>query len=174
VVLDFEGLPFVEVADPQGMGVTAEGARGILTVFLDSGDLAIEPAKEVNEPGITVEVSFRVVSTGEFLEKNLGEPGGGGLEANFGQFRSVVTAEEIEQMILLETVLNGLFLGQRPFEVAAGGPIGNIAFGDTGEAVFLESGDNVFVGDGIPDHAIDHIALEARKAGDAAVAPGFA
>jgi hypothetical protein len=124
------GTEFFEFADPLRIDVTSQSATGIVALFLGGGNLAIEPAKEVDEPGIVVEVSFRVVALGEFLEQDLGKPSGGGLETDFGQFRGVAAAEEIEEMILLDTVLKGLFLGQGPFEVAAGGPIGNVALGD--------------------------------------------
>jgi hypothetical protein len=173
-VLGFDGFTFFEFADADWIDVATESATGIVALFLGSRDLAIEAAKQVHELGIAVEVRFRVVGAGEFLEQNLGEPGSGGLETDFGQIGGVVTAEEIEEVILLETVLEGLFLCQGPFEVAAGGPIGNVALGDTAEAGFSEGGDNVLVGDRIPDHAIDHIAFAAREAGDSAIAPGFA
>lgn len=95
------------------------------------------------------------------------------MEADFREFGSVVAAEEIEELILVESVLEDVFLGERPFEVTAGGPTGDVAFGD-GEALFVESGDDVFVGDSVPEHAVNHVALDSGQGSDAAIAADFA
>jgi len=41
-------------------------------------------------------------------------------------------------------------------------------------AGLAESGDNVFVGDGVPEHVVDHVALDSGEGGNAAVAADFA
>jgi hypothetical protein len=106
-----------------GIVFAAEGSTGVVAQFLRRGDLAIKTAKKVNEPGVIVEVSFGVIGSGEFLKEDLREAGSGGLEADFGEFRGIVAAEEIEQVILVETVLEDVLLFEPPFEVAAGGPV---------------------------------------------------
>jgi len=88
----------------------AKGSTGVVAQFLRRGDLAIKTAKKVNEPGVVVEVSFGVIGSGEFLEEDLREAGSGGLEADFGEFRGIVAPEEIEQVILVETVLEDVLL----------------------------------------------------------------
>ena len=110
---------------------------------------------------------------GELLEEDLGDAGSGGLKTDFGQFGRIVAAEEIEEVILIEAIIENGFLFETPFEVAAGGPIGNVAF-DELEAGLVEGGDNIFVGNTVPKHAIDHVALDFGKGGHAAIAADFA
>ena len=114
-------------------------------MFLNRGDLAIEAAEKVDEGGIVLEMCFGVIGGGEFPEEDLGEACGGGLHADFAEFVGIVTAEEIDQVILIGAVLEYMFLGERPFEIAAGCPVGNIAFSD-GETEFGEGADDVLVG----------------------------
>ena len=75
-------------------------------------------------------------------------------------------------MLLVETVLEDQVLFEAPLEVAAGGPIGNVTLGE-GKAGIVEGGDNVFVWNTIPEHVIDHVALDFGKGSDAAFAAGF-
>ena len=161
------GLALVEGANAVWIGVAAELAAGLITLVLGRGNLAVEPAEEVNELGVVVDMGFRVIGAGEFLEQNLREAGGSGLEAYLRQFGGVVAAKKIEEVILFEAIFQGLLLGEGPFEIAAGSPIGNIALGDAGEAGIFEGGDDISEGNGIPDHAIDHVALKVRETGNA-------
>ena len=150
-----------------------QGAAGIVALFLSGGDLAVQAAEQVNHFGVVVEVGFRVIGVGEFLHEDLGEAGGGGLETDFRQFGGIVAAEEIQQVILVQAIFKNGFLLEPPFEIAAGGPIGNVAL-DKGEAGVVESGDNVFVGNAVPEHAIDHVALDFGEGSDATMAADFA
>src|SRR5258708_6676468 len=79
----------------------------------------------------------------------------------------------MEEVIRGGGVLEDRFLFETPFEETAGGPVGNVALGD-GEADFVEGGDDVFIGDGVPEHAANHVAFEFGEAGDAAIAADFA
>jgi hypothetical protein len=169
-----DGLEFVAGANSVRVGVASEVAMGLIALLLSGGNFAVKPAEELNQPGVAIEMGFGVVGLGELLEKDLREASCSGLKTYFREVWRVVAAKEIEEVILLEPVFDGLFLGERPFEITAGKPIGNIALGDAGEPDLVQSGDDVFVGNGIPEHAIDHVALRARETGDAAVASGFA
>ena len=60
----------------------------------------------------------------------MGEACGGGLEADFGQFGGVIAAEVVNQVVLVEAVLEDEVLFEAPFEEAAGGPVGDVAFGE--------------------------------------------
>lgn len=131
--------------------------------------LTVKPAEEFDEFGELVEVEVGAIGLEGFLEENVREASGGDLKADFGQFGGIVAAKEIQELILVEAVLEDMFLGVLPFEVTAGSPIGDVAVID-GVASLVEGGDDVFVGDRIPEHAVDHVALEFGEAGDAAVA----
>ena len=86
------------------------------------GTVALQTDQDVNEPGVIVEISFRVLPAGEFLEQDLRKAGGSGLEADFGKLRGVIAAEEIQHVILVEAILQDVLLGEGPFEVTAHGP----------------------------------------------------
>lgn len=167
-------LEFVEGANAVGVGMAAEFATGFVAQRLSGGEFAVEAAQEVNKFGVIVEMGFGVIGPGEFLEQDLGEVSGGGLEADFRELGGVVPAKKREEVILLQGIFQGLFLGEGPFEITAGEPIGNIALGDALETGVVEGGDDIFVGDRVPKHAIDHIALRPGKTGNAAVAAGVA
>ena len=130
-------------------------------------------AEEVDEFGVAFDVGFGVFSVGEFLEEELGETGGSSLETDFGEFLRVVATEKIDEVVLVEAVLEDGFLFETPFEVTAGGPVGNISFGNC-EAGLTDSHGYVFVGDAIPKHAVDHVALEFWERSDAAMPANFA
>ena len=171
--LHLDDAAFVGVLDPDGVMCFAQGAAGIIAHFLSGRDLAVEAAEQVNEFSVVVQVSFRVISVRKFLKEDLGEAGGGGLETDFGKFGGIIAAEEIQEMILVEAILEDGFLFEPPFEVTASGPIGDVTF-DESVATFAEGFDNVFVRHAVPEHAIDHVALEFGKGSDAAVAADFA
>jgi hypothetical protein len=100
------------IFDEDGIVLASEGATGVVALFLGDSDLAIETNHEVNELGIIVDVSFRVLCLGEFLEQDLREAGGSGLKAYFGKLRGIVAAEEIQHLILVEAILEDVFLGE--------------------------------------------------------------
>ncbi len=87
--------------------------------------------------------------------------------------RGIIAADEIQHVILLKAIFEDMFLGEGPFEVTAGGPIGNVPLSDC-EVGFIEGADNIFVGNAIPEHAVDHVALEFGEAGNPAIAADFA
>jgi hypothetical protein len=171
--LSFDGIVLFDIFDADRVVLAAEGAAGVVALFLGRGDLAVKAAEEVNEFRVIIELSFGVVGAGEFLEEDLGEAGGGGLKTDFGKLRGVVAAQEIQEVILAEAILEDGLLFEAPFEIAAGGPVGDVSLGD-GEIVVGEGGDDVLVGNGVPEHVVDHVALEFGEAGDAAIAADFA
>jgi hypothetical protein len=158
--------------DAGGFVFGAEDAAGIIALFLGRADLAIEPAEEVHELGETCEVSFRVLAAVEFLEHDLGEASGGGLKTDFGEFRSIVTAEEIQQLILVETVFDDVFMDQAPFGEAADGPVGDVFFANS-VAGFAEGAGDILIGNAVVEHAVNHIALDCRERGNKAAATEF-
>ena len=121
--LILNGLNCFFIFDEDGIVLAAEGAAGVVALFLSRGNLAIQTNQEVNELGIVVQVRFRIFRAGEFLEENLRELSGGGLEAHFGKLRRIVAAEEIQQVVLVEAVLEDVLLGERPFEVTTRGQL---------------------------------------------------
>lgn len=141
-------------------------------MFLQNGDFAIEPAEDVHHLGKSAEVSLDIFGAGDFLEEDLGEASGGGLETDFGELGGIVSAEVIDEVILVEAVVDDEILLEAPFEVAAGGPIGDIAFGE-GKAGLMNCGDDVFVWNAIPEHAVDHVAVEFRERGDTTTPAGM-
>ena len=110
LILDGRNLFFI--FDEDGIVLTSEGAAGVVAVFLGDGDLSVKTKQKVNELGIIVEVSLRVLRPSQFCEEDLRDASGGGLEAHFGQLRGVVAAEEIHHVILVEAILEDVFLGE--------------------------------------------------------------
>ncbi len=91
------------------------------------------------------------------------------MESDFGEFGSIMAAEELGEVILEHAEFEGLGLGSTPFGVAAtGSPIGDVAGGDV-QAEVAEGGGNFMVGDVVGEHAVDHLAFEFREVGDLAV-----
>src|SRR5215469_16211419 len=107
------------------MVLGTDGAAGIITRLLDGGDFTIQSTEDVDQFRIGVDVSFRVIGLGEFMEENLRKASGSGLETDFGKFGSILAPEEIKQVILVEPVLEDVFLFEAPFQMAARGPIGD-------------------------------------------------
>jgi hypothetical protein len=75
---------------------------------------------QVHHLGDVAEVGFEIVGAGSFVKEDLGEAGGGGLKADLGQLGSMVAAEMIEEVILVEAVLDDEVLFEAPFEITAG------------------------------------------------------
>ncbi len=98
--------------DESGIVLAAEGAAGVVALFLGHGNLAIQSKQKINELGVVVDVRFRIFRAGEFLEEDLREPSGGGLEAHFGKLRRIFAAEEIQHVILVEAVLDDVLLSE--------------------------------------------------------------
>ena len=82
-------------------------------------------------------------------------------------------SEQLARVILVEAVLEDEVLFEAPFEITAGGPVGDVTFSNV-ETAFIEGEDDVFVVDAIAEHAVDHVALKFWEAGDAAGAAGLA
>ena len=107
------------------------------------------------------------------LEEELREVRGGELQADFREVGSAILPEVLGQIILEKVVLEGAILFRAPIpETAAGFPIGDIAFGNV-NAVLVERATDCGVGDGVAEHAVDHVALKVREAGDFAIAGAF-
>ena len=149
----------------------AEGAAGLIALFLESGNFPGYAAEGVDQAGIHLRPGGELV--GGFLQEKLGDAGGGGLKADFGQFGGIFAAEVVEEVILFEVVLENEFLLGLPFEVAAVGPVRNVLFGQ-GEAAFAQGVDDVLIGEPIGEHTVDHVALGFRQASHMALAAAFA
>jgi hypothetical protein len=158
----FDGIDLLDIFNEDGVVLAAKGAAPIVALLLGGSELAVQTASQVNQFGEVVEVRFRVVGVGELLQKDLGEAGGGGLETDFRQFGGIVAAEKIEEVILIQAVVEHSLLFETPFDVTTCSPIGYVAF-DEGEAGIVEGGDNIFVGKAVPEHVIDHVALDFGK-----------
>lgn len=168
-----DGIDEFDILNVDRVVFVAKGALGVVALFLCGRDFAIETAEQIDHAGVIVEIRFGILGAIEFSQENLGKASGGGLKADFGQFRGIVAAQKIEEVLLVEAIIEDGFLLETPFEMAAVGPIGNIFFAET-EAGIVESGDDVFIGNAIPKHAVDHVALYAREASDATMAAVFA
>ncbi len=71
-----DGGELLLVFDAGGVVGVAESAAGVVALFLEGTDLAIEAAKDVDHLGKSAEVSFDLVGAGSLLEEDLGEAGG--------------------------------------------------------------------------------------------------
>ncbi len=165
-----DGGALVHLLDAGRVELGAEAAAGIIALFLECADFAVEAAKHIDHLGKGGEVALDVIGFGELLEEDLGETRGGGLKADFGQFGGVIAAEVSDEVILIEAVLKDEVLLELPFEVAAAGdPIGDIAFGD-GIAALAKGQGDIFVGNGVAQHVADHVALDLGEVSDTAAA----
>ena len=92
------------------------------------------------------------------------------MEADFGELTGVVFAEVFEEVVLEKAGFECAILFDAPVAIAAAGfPVGDVAFGDF-EIEFVERGDDLGMGDVVAEHAVDHVADGAGKAGNFAVA----
>jgi hypothetical protein len=142
-------------------------------MLLRCRNLAIETAKEVDELRVVVDLSFRVVAGGKLLQQDLGEASGGSLEASFGKLVRIVTAYEVDEVILVEATLQEMLLLETPLEIPPSRPIGDVAVRDC-EAGLPESNDDVPVRNSVPKHVVDHVALEFGQTRHVTVALGLA
>jgi len=147
------------------MGIIAKGFGGVVAGILEGFELGGNAV----EHGDAAFVFFGV-GRQELLgirgKEESGELGGGGLEANFGEFGCVVAAHEIEEVVLMEAEAGGVFLGKAPFAVAAVGfPVGDVLLIGT-NAEFVEGTNNPVLGDVEREHAVDDVAEGFGEAGD--------
>jgi len=154
------------VLDASGIVGTAKGAAGIVALLLQEGYLAIQAAKDIHHLGKSAEIGLDVLGASGFLDEDLGDSRGGGLEANFGQLGGVVTAKMINQLILVEPILNNEIVFEAPLEVAASGPTGDVALSH-GKAFFVKGSDDVLVRDAVAEHPVNHVALDFGETSDA-------
>ena len=166
------GRGFVQFFDASRVVSGAEGAAGVVALFLEGGDVAVKAAKEVDHWGEGAEITFDISGVGGFLEEDLREASGGGLKADFGDLGSIIAAEMIDEVVLVEPVLEDEFLNGAPLAITAGGPIGDIALSDS-EAGLADGGGDVPVMDAVGDHVIDHVANRLGQASDAAATAGL-
>jgi hypothetical protein len=152
-----------------GFGTFAHGASAIVAIFLEPEDFTTETAERADDAQVLVEVGFEITG----FDEQFGEGGGGELEADFRELAGVLFAEEIHEGILAGAVFEDLFLIAKPIEIAAPGPIGDVAGGD-GAADFIEGLDDVGVSGAVGEHLVDEVALEFGEASDIAVAAMFA
>jgi hypothetical protein len=162
---------FVHFFDASRVVGAAEGAAGIVALFLQKSDFVSEAGEEVHHLREGGEVE--VLGAGGFLEEDLGDAGGGGLEADFGEFGGIIAAQMSDEMVLVEAVLEDEFLFELPFGIAApGDPRGDVALGE-GETAFINGADDVFVRDAVGEHAADQVAVDLGQGSDPASAAGF-
>jgi len=147
----------------------AELFGGLVAVFLEGVNLAGKAAKDADGASEFFGLRSKLLASFGF-EEELGEFGGGELEADFGKLAGVVFAEVFEEIVLEEAGFEGTILNDAPVAIAAASfPIGDIAFGDV-ESEFVECIDDIGVGDVVAEHAVDHVACSVGEAGDFAVA----
>lgn len=168
-VADFIEVLFSIAFEAFGVVFLAEFFGGLVAVFLEDVNLAGEPAEDAD--GAREFFGFgRELLAGFGFEEELGEFGGGHLEADFGELGGVVGAEVREEVVLEEAGFECAVLGDAPVAIAATGfPVGNVAFGDS-ELEFVEGLDDLGVRDVVAEHAVDHVAGFEGEAGDFAVA----
>lgn len=164
------GVGFGLGAELEGIVTGVEVIGALLgAVLLQGFELEGKPAE-----GCEAAVIFIGIRGSEFgglgREEELGQFGGRSLEADFGNVGGVVAAEEFDEVVLMQLDLEGVFLGEAPFAVAAAGfPVGNVAGGNA-YAESVEGSYDLVVGDVVEEHAIDEIAMGLRESGDLAIA----
>jgi hypothetical protein len=168
VAYGFEG--FVGFAfEAFGVVFVAEVFGGLVAVFLEDVNLAGEPAENADGAGEFFGFGIKLLA-GFGFEEELGEFGGGELEADFGELAGVVFTKLFEEIVLEEACFECAILSDAPVAVAtASFPVGDVAFGDF-ELEFIESVDDLGVRDVVAEHAVEHVAEGEGEAGDFAVA----
>ena len=155
-----------------GVGFNAGGVviafdPAVIAMFLDGQEFLIDAAEKRNGGLKLGKVSRGGLSVG-LAEEEFGEPNGGGLEADLGQFRRAVAAVIFEEVIPAEAVLEGVLVEHAPFGIAAmSDPVGDIAFGNSNPELG-EGGDDSAVVNAVGNHAANHIAFVLGKGGDGA------
>lgn len=108
------------------------------------------------------------------FEEEFRELSGGELKADFGKLSGFVSAKVVGKIILTDAFLEGAFVFDAPFFVAAAGfPVGDVSRGNA-DTVFIESSDDLRIGNVILEHEVDHVAKGLGEASDFAVATDFA
>lgn len=165
---DFEAF-FDFVFEAFGIVFIAKFAGGIVAIFLEPVELAIETAESVDGGREFFWVSSELFR-GVLLQEELRELGGGELKADFGELGGVGGAEVFDKVVLEKAGFKSMVLLGAPVAITATGfPVGDVALCH-GDAVFVERADDFGVGDVVAEHAIDQVANGMRKAGDFAVA----
>jgi len=155
--------------DALGIVSGAEFFGTIVAIFLQSVELACEPAENVDGGRKFFGAGSELFSD-VWLKEKLGELSGCELEADLGELRGVGRAEMFNEVVLEKTGFKSAVLFGAPIAVTATRfPIGNIALGDR-DAVFVEGADNSGMGDVVAEHAVNHVANGMGKASDFAVA----
>jgi hypothetical protein len=168
----FEGL-LGFAFDALGIVLLAEFFCGVVAVFLERVDLAGETTEDADGACVLSGIgSELLLDIG--LKEEAREMSGGELEADFGKLAGVSGAEVLDEVVLEKAAFESAVLFGAPIAIAAASfPVGDIALGDF-DAVFVESANDSGLRDVIAEHAIDHVALWVREAGDfASSAFGF-
>jgi hypothetical protein len=152
-----------------GFGTFFHGGSAIVPVLLEPEDFTTQTAEGADDAEVLVEVGFEISG----FDEQFGEGSGSELETDFRKLAGVLFAEEIHEGILANAVFEDVFLIFEPIEIAAAGPIGDVASGD-GAADFIKGLDDVWVGGALGEHLVDEVALEFGEASDIAVAAMFA
>ena len=91
------------------------------------------------------------------------------MKTDFGEFRCIVTAEEIDEVVLVKAEVEGVFLGETPLAIAATiFPIRDVLLIDA-NAHLVEGGDDSVLRDVLEEHAVDDVADGFGEARDLAV-----
>lgn len=156
-------------ADARGIIPKADTLRALVAVFLEGFELRGD-AGEGGDAKIVGLWIGRKEFGGSRREEELRKVGGGSLEANFGKFAAIMAADEVDEVILMVVKLDGMFLSEAPFAVAAVGfPIGNVALRNV-DADFFKCLGDFFLWDVVKEHAVNDVSDGFWKAGDLAVA----
>lgn len=162
-------IGFGLAADTFGVVVVAKFFGAIVAVLLEGFELDGDAVKHIKATSVILRIGGEEFSSLRG-EKELGELSGGGLKADFGEFAGVVAAEKIDEVVLTQVEVKGVFLGEAPFAIAtAGFPVGDVATGDM-DAYFVERLDDPLGRQVVEEHPVDHVALGFWEASDFAVA----
>ena len=95
------------------------------------------------------------------------------MKADLRDVAGIVAAEKVDEVVLVPMNLDGVFLSEAPFAIAAVSfPIGDVALSDV-DVEFREGVDDVFLLNMIEEHAVDDVAHGFVQASDLAVARLF-
>jgi len=147
----------------RGSGQARGGNR---RAALQEGDLSVQATMDIHHLGKRAEIGLDVLGASGFLDEDLGDSRGSGLEADLGQLGGVVAAKMIDQLILVQPVLEHEIMFEAPLEMAASGQLEML------RSVTVKPSssrrDDVLVRDAVAEHAVDHVALDFGETSDAA------
>ena len=152
-----------------GIVFVAKFAGGIVPIFLEPVELAIETAESVYGGRKFFGVSSELFGS-VLLQEELRELGGGELNADFRDLGGVGGAEMFDEVVLEEASFDRTVLLVAPIAIAAPRlPVRNVALRSC-DTVFGEGIGDFGMGNVVAEHAVDQVANGMGKPGDFAVA----